>query len=263
MHLSAYGMYGYALLSSVTMREFFDLGVKFHRLATPTLSIQWREDPDAAVWFFPEQFITAPTPELRRFLLEQQFAQHVTHMKDCIGAECTPIKVFASYPAPDHSDLYPRFLGCPVDFDRSVCELYYPLSVLDRSPQLSHRLTSKILQETCGRLIGSAKISTGVAGETYQILIRTPGHFPGMEEVAEALHMTTRTLRRKLEAEDTSFAEIFSDVRRSLATEYLQTTRMKTEDISALLGFSDAANFRHAFKRWTGKTPGDFRQRHA
>jgi AraC-like DNA-binding protein len=253
-------MYGYALLSSATMREFFDLGVKFHRLATPTLSIQWREDPDAAVWFFPEQFISAPTPELRRFLLEQQFAQHVTHMKDCVGAACVPIRLLASYPVPEHAPLYQRFLDCPVAFEQPACELHYPLSVLDRSPQLSHKITSRILQETCDRLIGSAKTSTGVAGETYQILVRTPGHFPDMEEVADALHMTTRKHRRKLEAEGTSFAEIFDDVRSSLATEYLQTTRMKTEDISALLGFGDCANFRHAFKRWTGKTPAECRR---
>ena len=45
-----------------------------------------------------------------------------------------------------------------------------------------------------------------------------------------------------------------------LAKEYLKTTRMTTEDIAEMLGFSEAANFRHAFKRWTGKSPSDFRR---
>jgi transcriptional regulator GlxA family with amidase domain len=49
------------------------------------------------------------------------------------------------------------------------------------------------------------------------------------------------------------------DVRASLATEYLKTTKMKTEDIAALIGFSDAANFRRAFKRWTGKSRREYR----
>jgi len=44
-----------------------------------------------------------------------------------------------------------------------------------------------------------------------------------------------------------------------LAAEYLKTTKMTTEDIAALVGFSDAANFRRAFKRWTGKTPSEYR----
>ncbi|RJG03921.1 AraC family transcriptional regulator [Noviherbaspirillum sedimenti] len=260
MHLSAYGMYGYALICSLTVRDFFDLGVKYHKLATPTLTIQWREDPGSAIWRFPENFISAPSKELRQFLIEQQLAQHVTHLRDIVSRECVPQKIHVSYPAPPHADLYEKFLSCPVYFNQPVSEIYYDSAILDRKPQLAHRLTSTLLQETCDRLIGQAKVSVGVAGEVYQILMRTPGQFPGMDEVADALHMTSRTLRRKLEAEDISFVEIFNDVRCSLATEYLQTTKLSTDDIATLLGFSDAANFRHAFKKWTGKAPSAYRK---
>ena len=46
LHLSAYGMYGYALMSCLTLRDYFRLGVKYHRLATPTLTIEWAEYPE-------------------------------------------------------------------------------------------------------------------------------------------------------------------------------------------------------------------------
>lgn len=259
MHLSAYGMYGYALICSLTVRDFFNLGVKYHRLATPTLSIRWREEPESAVWWFPEDLISSPSKEVRQFLIEQQFAQHVTHLRDVVSRECVPQKVHVSYSAPAHAKLYEEFLKCPVHFNQPVSELYYDSAILDRQPQLAHRLTSTLLQETCDRLIGQAKTSVGVAGEVYQMLMLKPGHFPGMEEIAKALNMTSRTLRRKLEAESISFAEISNDVRRSLATEYLQTTKLSTDDIATLLGFSDAANFRHAFKKWTGKAPSAYR----
>ena len=88
----------------------------------------------------------------------------------------------------------------------------------------------------------------------------TPGRLPALNEVADMLHMHERTLRRKLESEGTSFNGIVDDVRASLALEYLRTTKMTTDDIAALIGFSDAANFRRAFKRWTGKAPSDFRR---
>jgi AraC-like DNA-binding protein len=259
MHLSAYGMYGYALMCSLTLRDFFNLGVKYHRLATPTLTIEWREDPDAAVWVFPDAFISSPSRELREFLIEQQFAQHVTHLKDVAGRDCLPQKACFIYPAPAHSAIYEELLGCPCFFEQEQYELYYDHAILDQKPQLAHRLTSTLLQETCDRLIGQAKTSTGVAGEVYQILMRTPGNFPSMEVVADALNMTPRTLRRRLEAEGTSFGAIDDDVRCSLSTEYLRTTKMSTEDIAVLVGFSDTANFRRAFKRWTGKAPGEMR----
>ncbi len=259
MHLSAYGMYGYALMCSPTVRDFFNLGVKYHRLATPTLTIQWREDPDAAVWVFPDSFISAPSAELRQFLLEQQFAQHVTHLKDIAGPNCLPVKAHFVHPAPSHAALYTTYLGCPCLFDQEKYELYYPRSILDQKPQLAHRLTSTLLQETCDRLIGQSKTESGTAGEVYQLMMRTPGQFPSMDEAAEALHMTTRTLRRRLQSEGVSFVEIADDVRGSLATEYLRTTELSVEDIAVLVGFNDPANFRRAFKRWTGKNPGEYR----
>ena len=71
--------------------------------------------------------------------------------------------------------------------------------------------------------------------------------------------MVARTLRRKLEAEGTTYKQILSDVRKHLAINYLRETRMSTDDIAAALGFNEVTSFRHAFKRWTGKTPGEFR----
>lgn len=165
-----------------------------------------------------------------------------------------------SYPAPAHADIYPKYLGCPCYFDQPQCELVYDSAILDRKPQLAHKLTAALLQETCDRLIGQAKTSSGVSGEVYQVLMSTPGVFPGMEAVAESMHLTTRTLRRRLDEEGTSFVAIVDDVKRSLALEYLKTTKMSTDDVAMLLGFSDAANFRRALKRWTGKGPGELRR---
>ncbi|HRM94452.1 MAG TPA: helix-turn-helix transcriptional regulator, partial [Alicycliphilus sp.] len=111
----------------------------------------------------------------------------------------------------------------------------------------------------CERLIGQAKTTVGISGQVYQILMASPEQLPRMEDVAAMVHMNERTMRRKLESEGTSFGQIIDDVRASLAAEYLKTTKMTTEDIAALVGFSDAANFRRAFKRWTGKTPSEYR----
>lgn len=259
MHLSAYGMYGYALMCSVTLRDFFDEGVKYHELATPTVVIEWREEAGAAIWSFPR--LTSPefSADLQRFLLEQQFVQHAVHLKDVAGPACRPLVAKVSHPAPPHADHYERFLGCPVVFSAPACELHYDAGILDQPTQLSHKLTSTLMQATCERLLGQAKTSLGVSGEVYQILMARPGQLPTMEEVAVMVHMNERTLRRKLEVEGTSFGGIVDDVRASLATEYLRTTKMKTEHIAALIGFSDAANFRRAFKRWTGMSPSEFR----
>ena len=140
-----------------------------------------------------------------------------------------------------------------------MSQLIYPKSILSAKPRLAHGLTSKILRDTCDRILGEVKTSTGVAGEVYHIIASTPGHSPSMEEVARQIATTVRTLNRKLHAEGTSFTQILDDVRCNLASEYLRSTKLSIEDISELVGFSEATNFRHAFRRWTGSTPARFR----
>ena len=257
--LSAYGMYGFALVCSPTIREYFQVAVKYHRLATPLLSMSWREDGDHASWIFPTNAVVTHPDSLLRFLMEQQLTQLSTHLRAVVDGSYLPIRASLSYSAPDHTHLYERYLGCPVRFGQPFSELVYPKSILSAKPRMAHGLTSKILQDTCDRILGEVKTSTGVAGEVYQIIASTPGHSPSMEGVARQIGTTVRTLNRKLVAESTSFTRILDDVRWNLASEYLRSTKLSIDDISELVGFSDAANFRHAFRRWTGSTPARFR----
>jgi AraC-like DNA-binding protein len=75
--------------------------------------------------------------------------------------------------------------------------------------------------------------------------------------VADARHMTSRTLRRHLKAENTSFSAIPDDFYLSVAVRYISETDMSDDDIATPVGFTDVSNFRRAFKRWTRRTPGN------
>jgi AraC-like DNA-binding protein len=91
--------------------------------------------------------------------------------------------------------------------------------------------------------------------------LRKLGHDTSLASVSEQLKIPQRTLRRRLHEEGTSFREIGEDLRTQLAVKYLRDTDLSVEDIAFALGFSDAANFRHAFRRWTDKSPSEFRDR--
>jgi AraC-like DNA-binding protein len=100
---------------------------------------------------------------------------------------------------------------------------------------------------------------SGIAAEVTRLLVEDPGRFDDMETIAARMNITSRTLRRRLQAEGTSYLALLADVRCTLAKQYLSTTHMSIEDIAEALGFTEAANFRHAFRRWTGRRPGEFR----
>jgi len=85
------------------------------------------------------------------------------------------------------------------------------------------------------------------------------GTVPTLSQVASRLFVSTRTLRRRLEDAQTSYQEIVAETRRELAVRYLTQTSLSTEAIAEILGYSDTANFRQAFKRWTGESPQQYR----
>lgn len=259
LHLSAYGMYGYALMCSPTMRDFFDFAVRYQPLATPTLRLGWRIEGDVAIWQFREIYRDVMSSDLRTFLVRQQMKMTYTHICDAAGIDNLPVRASFGLPRDADSPEDERELSCHCLYDQEAHELHYPIDILTQTPELGNRLTRTMLEETCDRLIGQSRISSGLSGEIYQILLLAPNNFPSMKTVAEQLGLQERTLRRRLSAENTSYGAIIDDVRRKLAIEYLQTTRMSVDDVAWNVGFSDCANLRRAVRRWTGQTISEIR----
>lgn len=263
LRASSYGMYGYALLCSVSMAHAFDTAVKYHQLANGMLQIHWVEADGAASWLFPDyRSLVLPDVDrpLYRFLIDMQFALHVTVIKDVMGPWCVPAKALFADPQPPHAAALSQMLECPVAFDQPQNMLSYPAAWLERAPQLANPATAAQVSTQCARLLEEFRWQAGITRRVYQELTRTPGRFPEIEAIAENLCMTSRTLRRKLELENTSYSDLLTSVRKALAIDYLTTTVLSTEDVALALGFSDAVGFRHAFKRWTGLTPNEYRR---
>lgn len=259
LHLSAYGMYGYALMCSPTMRDFFDFAVRYQPLATPTVRLHWRVEGDVAIWQFREIYRDFMNDDVRTFLLRQQMKMTFTHIRDAAGTDNLPIRALFALPDDRHTDLDTSELNCECLYNEANNELHYPAALLDRTPELGNRLTRTMLEETCERLIGQSRISSGLSGEIYQLLLNVPGQFPTMNAMATQLGLQERTLRRRLKAENTSYGTIVDDVRRKLAIEYLKETQMSVDDVAWKVGFSDSSNLRRAIRRWTNKTISEIR----
>ncbi|AIO72909.1 helix-turn-helix domain protein [Burkholderia multivorans] len=262
LHATSYGMFGYAMLCSESMAHGFDSAVKFHRLANGMLDIRWATQGDAACWLFSDRdamLLPGMDTAVYHFLIDMQFALHVTITKDAMGSWCVPARAQFARPRPAHAALLSEVLECPLAFDQPHNVLSYPAAWLSRAPQLANTITAAQVSSHCASLLEEFRSQSDITRRVYQELTRTPGRFPDIDIIAEGLCMTARTLRRKLEAAGTSYSEMLTSVRRALAIDYLGTTTLTIEDIALALGFSDSVSFRHAFKRWTGKTPREVR----
>ena len=92
-----------------------------------------------------------------------------------------------------------------------------------------------------------------------EIVDELPSGLPSDELIAKAVSMSTRSLRRRLSAEGTTYSQLLDAVRRELAERYIADTSRSLGEISYLLGFSELSSFSRAFKRWTGHTPSAVR----
>jgi AraC-like DNA-binding protein len=93
-----------------------------------------------------------------------------------------------------------------------------------------------------------------------EVLPRAGGGVRSVEEVAEALGISTRTLHRKLKAEGVVFSDITDAHQHKQACALLRDARLSVEEVAEQVGYSDVSNFTRAFRRWTGLTPAAFRK---
>jgi len=83
---------------------------------------------------------------------------------------------------------------------------------------------------------------------------------PSAEQVAKTLNMSVSTLRRRLLEEGTTYQKIKDECRRKSAINYMNSPELSINDVAGLMGFDEPSAFFRSFKRWTGMTPGEYRQ---
>lgn len=116
----------------------------------------------------------------------------------------------------------------------------------------------RLMDEQC-RYQLERRQQTGVTELVRQQILGPLGLVASLEEVAKALAMSPRSLRRKLESEGTHYKSVLDQERQQIAEQLLRGSNMKLDELAFHLGYTDSASFSRAFRRWTGCSPGEFR----
>jgi AraC-like DNA-binding protein len=153
------------------------------------------------------------------------------------------------------------FFGCDVEFGAASDEIIFPASVaslpvVGSDNHLNNLLLRYAEEALADRPQKRASLRSAVERVLPQLLPHAKGN---ASNVAQKLAISRRTLSRKLRDEDVAFAEILEDTRVALAKRYLAERDLPVSQIAWLLGYGEVSSFTHAFKRWTGMTPRQFR----
>jgi AraC-like DNA-binding protein len=257
-HVSTFGIYGYAILSGTDCRETSRLAEKMYQVQAPEADIAFREEDDRVTWVIYPRPLPAVDATLYRFIVELHFGIGVSLYRDIMGPAVAPQILRVTYPDDDRPSAAQVF-GCPVAFGEAKNSWSLDKRWLGGPARLAHPLAHFEAVELCKMLIGEMHLKVGVAGKVREALLGNLAKPKGFDAIARQLGTPIRTLKRKLREEGTTYRQIVDELRMQLAIKYLRDTRLPVEDVASSLGFSDAANFRRAFRRWTNESPGHLR----
>jgi len=162
--------------------------------------------------------------------------------------------------APAHRDIYETHFRCPVKFKANQNALVFSKADIELpfvthnadllaivAPQLEAELTQQLAQKT---------LSEQAKGILKRLLA---GQRPGIQDLARELHLSTRTLQRRLTEQGITFQRLLEEARRELARHYLLHSSRELNETAYLLGYEDANSFFRAFHHWEGTSPAQWR----
>ncbi|WP_300400694.1 AraC family transcriptional regulator [Nocardioides sp.] len=223
---ATFGAFGYAMLASPTVLDAMSVAVSFidlsNAFALPRAEIQG----DRVVVTVSGDGLPG---DVRRFLVE----------RDAVAVR----RVLES--------LVPGGVGSTLTWGDSAASIEFGADQLDRPlPERSPQRRA-LAEQVCGDIVGARRARTGLAQDVRVLITQRLERGAPMDEVASALAVSERTLRRRLRVEGTGYQELLDEVRSSMASALLNgRSTMPVAVVAARLGYADAAALAHARARW-------------
>jgi AraC-like DNA-binding protein len=245
---------GLAVLASSTIYDVLKRLVRFSHVLSTGLELvltERNEMVDLELIVYDEE----PLPVTEDFGI----GVIVTLCRLTLGEYFSPIEIQCRRPAPADPDQFAAMLGSRIEYGGEHLRITFVKSdIMEQLASANDELAQVNDEQAETYLATFTKVSAAreVVGKIIEHLQDGP---PSQKAIAEAMHVSNRTLQRKLKEEGTSFIDLLQDARLSLAKKYLAQPQRSIVEIAYLLGFSEPSTFSRAFKRWTGQAPADYR----
>ncbi len=179
-----------------------------------------------------------------------------------IGKEIPLSTMYFSFPEPECFSMLVEVYPAKVVFNHPFNGFEFPARFLDYPIVQNQETLMEFLRTAPYQLLVTDAIAPSWIRQVKGILAKDVSTaMPSAEEVAERLNTSVTTLRRRLQAEDTSFQKLKDECRLEAAFHYLGCQDFSNAMIADRLGFDEVSTFFRAFKKWTGITPGEYRKR--
>ncbi|HBN9788259.1 TPA: AraC family transcriptional regulator ligand-binding domain-containing protein [Pseudomonas aeruginosa] len=256
-HLCSQGILGITAYTAPTLRRAWETLYRLSHLAMNCGSAKFLDESTTVTirWFPYSRTIVA-----ERFFVDAVVSGWVHRSSQLAGRRIRPLSVSLTYPRGKQSDLFLDTYTGDVKFDQPYNSMTLKREDMDSPVIHANPSVHALLFEQAARELNRLRANFPLAERLTELLKhQLEKGETSMQQSARQLHMSERTLQRKLSNEDTSYNEILSNVRHELALQYLQDERMGIQEIALQLGYNQVCSFSTAFKAWTGMNPSAYR----
>ena len=254
--IGTFAMMCYTAIHAGTLQRALSRGMRFYGLISDAFRVTISRDDNRALLTFENLALDDPD----HFLTECWLV--IWHGFACwlVNKRIPIIDAVFDYAEPPHAAEYRRmFYAQNTQFGGAAITLSFPVSYLDLPVVQNEHTLKAFLKTSPADLLVKPKNDDSLTGR-IRTMLRQRADYPEFEQVAAELYLTPQTLRRRLKDEGSSYQQIKDNLRRDTAVYFLSRPELSIDDIALQLGFSEPSAFHRAFKKWTGVTPGVYRQ---
>lgn len=258
--LTTYGILGYALMSSATGLDAMKLVQRYLALTYTFVKINFYQENNECVVSFTEP--VGLTNELQRFVLERAMGATLRVIRDVYEGSFQLDAFHLKYVKPKHCllNIPEEYLGASIQFGQKNNVLKFNKSQLQKTLPHANPNTAAMCERLCMELITQRHTTLTTTMIVRDFFNNAPsGTFFNLNDIANKLNMSERTLKRKLQDENTSFRMLQNETLHERANKLLAKD-LNLGQIAEVLGFSDLSTFSQAYKRWTGFSPSHYRK---
>ena len=250
------GVLGYVLLQLRTVGEALEAAIRYAHLINQGAQAALRKGSPTSRMGFELQ------PDLLAIqqLPEAMLAGMVLLLRRSVDPSFRPLAARFPHPATERTPALERYFGAPVLHEAGEVSIEVPSELLDRPLPNADPVLAGYLRKQADLLLERLAVPKAVSRDcARRIAERLGSGEPSQTSIARQMGMSERTLQRRLAAEGSTFNELLEEARRTIAFSYLADRKLAAYEVSFLLGYREPATFFRAFKRWTGKTPQQYR----
>jgi AraC-like DNA-binding protein len=255
---ASHGPLGFAAVTAPKLSASIDVLLRYVGIRAPFL---WLTGSQEDEWFVIRLHETTEMGMERMALVETALLALQNLIERPLGREIGGARILFAQAAPSYEEQLTKVFHPQLYFNAGEHSLRLPSVWLEEPCVMYDEAMHGYLLLRCEEEMRMALGILPAEVAVRQALLATPGEFPGLREIAAGLHVSPRTLIRRLKNGRTSYQAILDDVRRTLSTNYLLHTRFTVAHIASLLGYQDPSNFGRAFRSWFDDSPGNYRRR--